>query len=126
MDMICPLHSAGLATMRTLLGAGSHGFTAKFVATTADAASTSTVQALVVVGTGTYASSVSLSDNTSNGNSLNVSAHLNGAVPSNGNVVIQSSVTSSTLGSVTLTPKSSGMNYATPFTTSTNGVAAIT
>ncbi len=120
------LTSAGLATMRSLLGAGNHGFTAKFLPTTADATSTSTVQTLVVVGTGTYASSVALNDDTSNGNSLNVTAHLNGAVPSNGNVVIQSSVTNSTLGSVTLTPKSFGSGtLPTTFPTSTNGVAVI-
>ena len=80
------LTSAGLATMRTLLGVGNHGLTAKFVNTTADAASTSTVQTLVVVGTGVYASSVALNDNTSNGNNLGVTAQFSGAVAPNGNV----------------------------------------
>ena len=69
---------------------------------------------------------MTLNDDTSNGNTLDVTAHLNGAVASNGNVVIQSSVTNSTLGTVTLTPKSSAMNYLTAFPTATTSVAVIT
>jgi len=120
------LTNAGQASMRMLLGVGNHGFTAKFVPTIADAASTSTVQTLVIVGTGSYASSVSLNDNTSNGNNLNVSAQLKGAVAPNGNVTIHSSVTNSSLGTVTLTPTSFGQSLPTTFPTPTTGIAVIT
>jgi len=120
------LTSAGLATMRKVFGVGSHGLTAKFVPTKADLTSTSTVQTLAVTGTGSYASSLSLSDNTSNGNSLSVSAKLSGVPPPTGNVTIQSSVTNSTLGSVALTPNSFAQDLPKPYPTSTTIIALIT
>ena len=63
---IAQLTSAGTATLKFIPGIGSHGYLAEFLATTADAASTSSAQTLTV--TGIRATSTTISSSGAAGN----------------------------------------------------------